>query len=54
MGKMDKNKDGKISRSEYLQLKAKYSHAAEMSNKITFFVAMTTNQKVEENKPALN
>ena len=26
MGKMDKNKDGKISRSEYLQLKAKFSH----------------------------
>ena len=28
MGKMDKNKDGKISRSEYLQLKAKNSHDA--------------------------
>ena len=28
MGKMDKNKDGKISRSEYLQLKTKYSHDA--------------------------
>ena len=26
MGKMDKNKDGKISKSEYLQLKAKFSH----------------------------
>ena len=25
MGKMDKNKDGKISKSEYLQLKAKFS-----------------------------
>ena len=28
MGKMDRNKDGKISRSEYLQLKTKYSHDA--------------------------
>ena len=26
MGKMDKNKDGKISKNEYLELKAKNSH----------------------------
>ena len=26
MGKMDKNKDGKISKTEYLQLKAKFAH----------------------------
>ena len=36
MGKMDKNKDGKISKNEYLELKAKNSHTDwnKLSNRI--------------------